>query len=73
MPENNYWLQIKNVQNKPFLQFNEYLKQFNSKRKQNLENVPTLPKNSYGRTYYGHPVFSTKTIGPKFVEDGGDI
>lgn len=73
MPENNYWLQTKDDQNRPFLQFSEYLRQFNRKSKSNLENIPSLPKNSYGRTYYGHPIFNLKTAGPKFVEDGGNI
>lgn len=42
-----------------------------------MENVPVqkpqMPRNSYGRIYYGHPVFNPFGIGPKFVEDGGNI
>lgn len=44
---------------------------------QNMENVPIqkpqMPRNPYGRIYYGHPVFNPFEIGPKFVEDGGNI
>lgn len=73
MPENSYWMRVKNDENKPFLQFGEYLKQLNLKPKQNLENIPTMPKNRYGRTYFGHPAFNLFGVGPKFVEDGGNI
>jgi hypothetical protein len=42
-----------------------------------MENVPIqkpqMPRNSYGRIYYGHPAFNPFGIGPKFVEDGGNI
>jgi len=44
---------------------------------QNIENVPIqkpqMPRNSYGRIYYGHSVFNPFEIGPKFVENGGNI
>lgn len=42
-------------------------------RKPNLDNVPQIPKNRYGRTYFGHPTFNPFTSGPRFVEDGGNI
>lgn len=44
---------------------------------ENLEEVPIqkpeLPKNRYGRTYYGHMLFDPNGIGPKIVENGGNI
>lgn len=73
MPENNYWLQTKDERNNPFIQFGEFLKQIGIQSKPNLDNVPQMPKNRYGRTYFGHPTFNPFTRGPRFVEDGGNI
>lgn len=42
-----------------------------------LEDVPmqkpSLPKNRYGRPYYGYMVFDPNGVGPKIIENGGSI
>jgi hypothetical protein len=32
-----------------------------------------MPKNPYGRTYFGHPTFNPWNKGPEFVKDGGSV